>query len=171
MTPEDMAGAEISDCGLYRYRLWRRWDRGPKILWIMLNPSTADARDDDPTIRRCAGFTRAWGCDAFEVVNLFALRATNPRELRDHSDPWGPQNSATLLSSMRRRWRHIVAAWGANSNPSPSHIRGAESHIRRISFDLLECLGVTMHGHPRHPLYVPKAQRLEPWPPADKEAS
>ncbi len=164
MKPDEMAGAEISDCGLYRYRLWRRWGSGAKVLWIMLNPSTADACTDDPTIRRCASFTRAWGADAFEVVNLFALRTTDPRELRLQFDPCGPQNPRQLRISMQKRWKHIVAAWGAGAAVTPSRPHGAESYVRWLYEGKLECLGVTKAGHPRHPLYLPKTAELQPWP-------
>lgn len=75
--------AEFSGCGRYRYSLRRRWaDGGPPACWIMLNPSTADAEKDAPTIRRCIGFSKAWGHNALVVVNLFALRSTDPTALR-----------------------------------------------------------------------------------------
>jgi hypothetical protein len=82
-------GATLSDCGRYRYRLWRRWADGPTVLFVMLNPSTADADVDDPTIRRCIGFARSWGAGALEVVNLYAWRATQPAELKAAVGPVG----------------------------------------------------------------------------------
>jgi len=87
-------GAIVSDDGLYRYRLWRRWDAEcPTMVWIMLNPSTADAEVDDPTIRRCIGFARREHCGGIEVVNLYALRATNPAA---HPTPEGPENAKAI---------------------------------------------------------------------------
>ena len=73
--------AEISECGKYRWWLRRRWADGPVVCFVMLNPSTADAEQDDPTIRRCIGFAQAWGCGALEVRNLFPFRATNPADM------------------------------------------------------------------------------------------
>lgn len=162
MARGEIAGAVISECGLYRYRLWRRWGPGPQVLWIMLNPSTADAYTDDPTIRRCAGFTRAWGCDGFEVVNLFARRATNPRSLHRLADPYGPLNAHQLRISTADQWAHIVAAWGAAAAAMPIDLWGAEGNIRYL-VDTIECLGTTKAGHPKHPLYLPKNTSLRPW--------
>jgi len=136
----------------------------------MLNPSTADALKDDPTIRRCAGFTRDWGGDSFEVVNLFALRATDPRELMKHADPYGPANDTQLRISLRKRWLHVVAAWGRADAVPRDRVRGYESYLQRLDRgDRLECLGVTKGGHPRHPLYVPRATALQPWPAAKEQ--
>lgn len=161
-----IAGADISDCNQYRYRLWRRWGSGPRALWIMLNPSTADALIDDPTIRRCAGFTRAWGCGGFDVVNLFAVRATDPRELAHHPEPTGSMNLNVLQGVLKYgAWRHRVAAWGTASVLSRSALRFKEKWLIRLApAGNLECLGVTKAGHPRHPLYLPKSAKLQPWP-------
>jgi hypothetical protein len=132
----------------------------------MLNPSTADALIDDPTIRRCASFTKAWGCGGFEVVNLFALRATDPRELMRHPFPHGPMNRERLEIVLKYcSWRHRVAAWGAASTMSRATLGLKELVLRGLdSSGRLECLGVTKAGHPRHPLYLPKTARLQPWP-------
>ena len=164
MTSDEMAGAEISECGKYRYRLWRRWGRGPQVLWIMLNTSTADALADDPTIRRCAGFTRAWGCDGFEVVNLYAFRAAIPRVLASREDPHGPHLWTGLDAALNQEWRHVVAAWGATAPVPRSEVEIQVDYVTALRSDL-ECLGITNAGHPRHPLYVPRSQHLEPWKP------
>lgn len=161
MKADKFGGAQISECRQYRYRLWRRWGFGPQVLWIMLNPSTADARVDDPTIRRVAGFTKSWGCDGFTVMNLYALRATDPRKLRQHDYPGGPGNGDILLGALRGEWRHVVVAWGAAANPEKEQ---AFIRLAKLAKVTLECLGTTNAGHPRHPLYLPKTQQLEPWP-------
>ena len=86
-------GADFDPTGVYRYSLWREWDaRAPAVAFVMLNPSTADAGKDDPTIRRCASFARSWGYGSLEVVNLFAYRASEPKRLRQTPDPIGPAN-------------------------------------------------------------------------------
>lgn len=144
------SSAVLSPCGLYRYSLTRTWDEAlPTVTFCMLNPSVADAEQDDPTIRRCLGFARAWGCGSLAVVNLFAYRATYPRELRKVKDPVGPDNDAAIL-------RHAgsgltVAAWGAQPF--------AQGRIRRV-LDLLHlagarlhCLKLTKGGYPWHPLF------------------
>lgn len=146
--------ADISGCGTYRYRLGRRWGPGTSVLWIMLNPSTADALGDDPTIRRCIGFTKAWGHDAIEVVNLYALRATDPQSLLRHRDPFGPRNWHTLQGAIGARHALIMAAWGAKAarHPAATHI-----HVPMMAGRIgahLHCLATTKDGHPRHPLYV-----------------
>jgi len=155
--------ATISACGLYRYSLTRSWGEGKRfVAWIMLNPSTADATVDDPTIRRCIAFSKAWGYDALEVVNLFALRSPNPEDLRDCQeagmDPVGPENDRMLDWTLSRA-DVLVAAWGAHK-------------MARARFDAirwlpalhrdkrLQCLGTTKDGSPRHPLYVPGSASL-----------
>ncbi len=151
-----MSEAIMSPCLKYRYILRRkirqpiRWNK--KCLFVMLNPSTADAFIDDPTIRRCIGFAKSWGCTSVTVVNLFALRATNPNELSANNDPIGPENNEHLLQEMNSHHVGgiIVAAWGAHkfATDRASHFMGAYYHFN------ICCLGQTKFGAPRHPLYV-----------------
>lgn len=149
--------------GPWRYRLTRTWDPHQDTLaWIMLNPSTADATVDDPTIRRVKSFSRAAGYGGCIVVNLYAYRATKPADLWrvDELQRVGPNNDAYL----RRECigRTTVAAWGAHADP----IR--VGHVLRmlgVSSAPLLCLGVTKHGAPRHPLRVPNATRFVTYPP------
>ena len=114
----------------------------------MLNPSTADAERDDPTIRRCIGYARRWGYGALTAVNLFAYRCTDPRRLRLSDDPVGPENDRYLLH-VRDRFPVVVAAWG---NGGGLHARG-KTVLRLLSDCPLHCLGVTRAGHPLHPLH------------------
>ncbi len=143
--------AVISKCGRYRYRLEREvGERSSRsVLFVMLNPSTADAEIDDPTIRRCASFVRSWGYGRLVVVNLFAFRATDPRALRTAKDPVGPRNDSFVVGEARKAAR-IVAAWGTG---------GKYLDRDRVAMGLLadggvECLGTTDEGFPRHPLYL-----------------
>ncbi len=144
-------GADISSCGTYRYRLWREWGNGFPLLWIMLNPSTADAQQDDPTIRKCVGFAKQWGFGRIEVVNLFALRSTSPKVIKKHYDPVGPDNDAVIIDACRRHnSTGIIAAWGSHGDV----LGRAESMKERLMAFRPHCLGMTKNGHPRHPLYV-----------------
>lgn len=154
-------GASISACGKYRYLLWRRWgDRG-SILWIMLNPSTADSEEDDATIRRCMGFTKALGCEGFTVLNLFALRATNPKELKDAVDPIGPLNNITLSTYAGVKFSYKIAAWGVNGN-----MKGRDLAVAKMFAEGgLSCLAVSHAGYPKHPLYLPKTLKPFHWRP------
>lgn len=156
-------GAVLSDDCAYRYRLWRIWSPSrPQALWVLLNPSTADAYADDPTIRRCEGFTRAWGLGGFEVVNLYAYRATDPSELARATDPIGPENDRTITVRARRPdVSHVVCAWGASAPPGD---RATEViALLRIRPIALWCLGTTKDGHPRHPLYIAATVPLVPF--------
>lgn len=149
--------AQLSEDGRYRYQLTRRWSEGPVACFIGLNPSTADARVDDPTIRRCIGFARSWGCGALEMLNLFALRATDPRVMRADSAPVGPDNEQWLRSACERS-EIIVACWGVHG----VHL-GRAGEVRGLLGDDLLCLGTTKDGHPRHPLYLPASAQLRPF--------
>jgi hypothetical protein len=144
-------GAAFSPDRRYRYRLWRRWDRSrPVVTFVMLNPSTADERRDDPTIRRCIGFARRWGFGGAEVVNLFALRATDPRELRTVRDPVGPENDRHIRRAIARA-ALVVLAWGTHGAVAQrARAVGLVASPRRP-----RCLGWTRSGEPRHPLYLP----------------
>jgi hypothetical protein len=164
MTDEERSGAIISPCGAYRYHLWRRWDEClPTMCWVMLNPSTADATQDDPTIRRCIGFARREGCGGISVRNVFALRATDPSELAKHADPFGPENEAHLLSARSvSALTVLVLGWGAKiANKRLLHYyRHAEGCLRPQK---PKCFGITQKGDPRHPLYLPAGAKLAEW--------
>lgn len=145
--------------GVYRYSLWRRLGGARRrVLFIMLNPSTADETADDPTIRRCATFARSWGYGRLEVCNLFAYRATDPRQLRRVGDPVGPLNDAMIARAMRRV-ECVVVAWG---------VEGARSRRADVVMGLLRsstvyCVGTTRDGFPRHPLYVRRDTPMAPF--------
>lgn len=142
--------AIISDCGAYRYRLERTWDPElPRVAFLMLNPSTADAEADDPTIRRCIGFAKSWGFGGLIVGNLFALRSTDPKALYSHPDPIGPENNGHLRT-ISVDAETIVCAWGAHG---AFRDRGREV-AKMLDFCNLAALKVTKEGHPGHPLYI-----------------
>jgi len=149
--------AGFSRCGRYRYWLRRSWDSSlPQCAFVGLNPSTADAKIDDPTLRRCINFAKRWGCGSLLMVNLFALRATDPRELFGADDPIGPRTNLWLRRA-KRESQLIIAAWGNG---------GALQNRHSIAAKLLgnmRCLGVTATGMPKHPLYCPKTTPLLPF--------
>lgn len=180
------AGAVISDDGRYRYVLWREW-RGshdpahwkwlgvndgagqplgePRpVLFVMLNPSTADSTQDDPTIRRCVSFARRWRYERLEVVNLFAHRATDPEALLalgDIDDPAGPDNLAQVQAAASRAGL-IVCAWGCHG----AHLGQAETVLGWLGEGTpLHVLGLTMSRMPRHPLFVRGDAPLRRWEP------
>ncbi|MCW5853304.1 MAG: DUF1643 domain-containing protein [Anaerolineae bacterium] len=143
-------GAVFDATSQYRYHLWRAWDAGlPRVAFILLNPALADATADDPTLRRCLGFARAWGYGRLDVVNLFAYRTPSPAVLRRARDPVGPDNDATLVE-VTRPADLVVVGWG-----NGGRWLGRDVAVRRLLARLpLTCLGLTKLGQPRHPLYV-----------------
>lgn len=145
--------------GDYRYSLRRAWGDSGRCTFVMLNPSTADATQDDPTIRRCLGFARRLGCGELVVVNLYAWRATDPAALRRASDPFGPHNFAAVAQAACDA-KYVVAAWGVNAQPEPA------LYARRLlnEYGKVYALGFTKDGHPRHPLYVKADAPLVEWP-------
>ncbi len=160
--PDTAMKATLSECGQYRYDLTRRWGEGQNLCWVMLNPSTADETKDDPTIRRCIRFSKEWGFGGLIVVNLFALRASDPHELAVHAAPVGPENDKRAGFWIR----HLpsIAAWG-------SHKLAASRvpWVRKQAWFAgapLRCLGTTKDGSPRHPLYVRADTQPIPWEPA-----
>ncbi len=119
------ASAVLSADGKYRYQLSRHWTRKTDpVIWIMLNPSTADGVDNDPTIRRCISFAKHWGFGGIEVYNLFALRSSDPTNIEKADDPVGPEND-DWLSAASRSGGTIIAAWGCCRTPLQSR-RAAE---------------------------------------------
>lgn len=144
--------AVYSDCERYRYSLTRIWDaQAPRVAFIMLNPSTATEVQNDPTIERCEQRARRLGFGGFRAANIFALRATDPRDMRAADDPNGPDNPQTLDDAAR--WADtLIAAWGVHGEhrgqgPATAQQLWAKGHT-------LYHLGLTKAGHPRHPLYL-----------------
>jgi len=147
------AGATFDPARVYRYHLWRHWAPGPRVLWVMLNPSTADEHVLDPTLRRCEGFTRAWGYNGFEVVNLFALRSTDPSALRHpERDPVGAANDAAIVAAAQdHQIDRIVCGWGRHGR-----LLGRDHVVRHLLRGyVLHALGRNADGSPVHPLYQP----------------
>jgi hypothetical protein len=141
--------AIFSECRAYRYSLIRRWADGPIQTWIMLNPSTADEVVNDPTVERCQRRATSHGFGALEVVNIFALRSTDPKVLYGHDDPVGPLNDNYILDAAKRS-NQIVCGWGAHG---ALHNRGFEVAKILKEFDI-NALATTKGGQPRHPLYI-----------------
>lgn len=157
----ETSGAEFSLCMYHRYRLWRCWDpAGERITWVLLNPSTADENVLDPTLRRVQDYSKRWGFGRFDVVNLFAWRATDPKDLRERGFPVGPENNATILEAVSGA-RAVVAAWGA-STWGPVRARAAVVNILLADRNL-QCLRTSKRGDPVHPLYQPANLTLQPW--------
>ena len=144
---QTQSGADFSDCGRYRYKLWRTWDDiRPDVMFIMLNPSTADATADDPTIRRCIGFAHDWGYGGVRVGNLFAWRTPYPQALRSALDPIGRHNDSALCE-LAEGAALVVAAWGVHG----MWLARAQTVRQRFTRPL-HALGVTKSGEPAHPL-------------------
>lgn len=182
--------AVLSEDGLYRYRLDRWWGDGPRVAWIMLNPSTADADIDDPTIRRCIGFSKAWGYDGLTVVNLWPFRSPSVAALKAWLQSPDAQTLAHITNLNTSRdvvslAPLVVAAWGVHgaylppsSGLQPRDGPGAAKAgwCQRRGIPLAH-LGLTKQGAPRHPLYVKGDTKPIPWadagaknPSADEEA-
>lgn len=153
--------AVFSDCERYRYLLTRVWaPEGRRVLFIMLNPSTADEVKNDPTVERCERRARALGFGAFRVCNIFAFRATDPKVMRAERNPVGSGNDAAIVESCD--WAdQVICAWGTHG----AHLdRGA--HVIRLLREreiAAYHLGLSKEGHPKHPLYIAYTQQPEPW--------
>jgi hypothetical protein len=163
------SSAIISECGLYRYRLDRDAapagrSFGPRMAWIMVNPSTADAETDDATIRKVVGFSRRHNCFRVTVGNLFAYRATDVRALKSASDPIGPDNDGHLRQIIREA-QCVVVAWGPVAK-QPKSLRDRFKQVVELASDKsLWCFGTANDGHPRHPLMLAYDTPLIPWGP------
>ena len=156
------ASAIISPCGRYRYVLGRQWSAElPMLGWIMLNPSTADAEQDDATIRVCVRRAKAMQFGAIVVVNLFALRSTSPKALYDAADPVGPDNFEHIVN-VAKACPIIVCAWGTHG----SHCGMGDTIRTRLSQfypGKSFALRINADGSPGHPLYIPAAAELIPF--------
>lgn len=148
---DELPRAVISEDENYRYFLSRIWGKGGKtIAFIGLNPSTADAVNDDPTIRRCVGFAKAWGGTSLLMVNLFAFRATYPSDLVKSPDPVGPENDYWLERCIACA-DLAIAAWGNDGD-----LLGRAQTVSSRFHGSLHALAITKKGMPGHPLYLPK---------------
>ncbi|MFD3517742.1 DUF1643 domain-containing protein [Streptomyces sp. NPDC058657] len=156
--------AEISACDRYRYRLTREWSDAVPATFVMLNPSTADADQDDATTRKCARFAQRWGCGSLIIVNLYAWRATNPSNLpADELLRVGPDNDRHLSDAAAAAHEAdgpLIAAWGANA-----HLDRVAAVCALPGVGRLACLSVTGNGQPSHPLYLNSDATPSPWRP------
>ncbi len=159
-SPIDERSAIISECGKYRYWLWRRWSHAPILCFVLLNPSTADGMKDDPTVRKCIGFAKLNGFGGIGIANLFAWRATEPRELvralSVGEDCVGPNGNYHLKCIAGD---YIVAGWGRMPYYVPA-LRYRLDDVRKILTGRLFCVKQTQ-GRPWHPLYVKYGRLLE----------
>lgn len=156
-----VSSAVYSDCEAYRYSLTRVWDTaGKRLVFAMLNPSKATEIANDPTIERCERRARKLGFGAFQAVNLFAFRATDPRDLKRSALPIGEHNNAQLLDAAQ--WADtLICAWGVHGAHQG---RGAEvKALLEANGHALWHLGLSKEGHPRHPLYLPYTTPISLW--------
>ncbi|BAU10450.1 hypothetical protein LEP3755_09340 [Leptolyngbya sp. NIES-3755] len=142
-------GAIFDSSGSYRYALWRSWNDLPRVGFVMLNPNQADAELNDPTIRRCIGFAKAWGFGGLEVVNLFAYRAKTPQLLKQAAEPIGKDNDRYLFT-LSGRVDLIILAWGNWGGFGGRH----REVLPFFQTENIYTLGMTKLGHPKHPLYL-----------------
>ena len=146
--------AHFSKDRIYRYALWRTWDESkPKVLFVGLNPSTADEVQDDPTIRRCIRYSKDWGYGGYIMGNIFAYRSTNPKKLLDIDDPIGSKNDY-WLKKLNKEASLTIGAWGNHGK-----ILDRGSQINQM-FKTFHCLKITKEGFPSHPLYL--SSKLKP---------
>lgn len=140
----------------YRYKLTRIWDESkPVVLFIGLNPSTANENLDDPTIRRCIGFARSWGYGGLLMGNLFAFVSTDPRKLYQSGLNTIGEHNDDFLCSMNAEAAITVIAWGSFGKALGNRPSWVFSSLKN-----LHCLGMNQDGAPKHPLYLPANTRL-----------
>lgn len=156
------SGALFSECRTWRYALWRRWDFGSRcnmVAFVGLNPSTADESIDDPTIRRCKNFAKEWGFGGMYMLNAYAFRATDPKDMKAASGTVGPDNDE-WLRFYGTEATEIIAAWGVHCDPKRERV------VCETIGKLVMCLGRTKDGRPKHPLYLRADTKPEPfWQP------
>lgn len=153
--------------GPFRYLLWREvaplFNKGT-VLFVMLNPSNADAQDDDPTMTRAISFAERLGYRRIEVVNLYAFRSPYPSDLARAVDPVGPQNDRHIDEAVARADCVIVAWGGFDKLPKRLNAQARAAEVLARIADP-KCLGTTVDGNPRHPLMLAKTTPLTPYPP------
>lgn len=152
--------AIISDCQQYRYQLIRQWDlEKPLVLFIGLNPSTADDKIDDPTIRRCIGFAEREDFGGFIMANLFAYRATSPTDMKNSLNPIGDLNNEWLGKSIHA-CKKVIACWGGHGSHLDRHTEVSDLLKSYCTATPILCFGKTQNGQPKHPLYLASTTKL-----------
>jgi len=164
---EPDSSAVFSPCGQYRYRLERRVSEGEgkTLAVVMVNPSTADAENDDPTIRKVQGFARLAGYTRVIVGNLFAFRSTDIKGLATVADPRGGQTNNEHLARMMAEADDVLFAWGPVAKV-PKQWRNRWTTVAQLADRAGKrplCIGVANDGHPRHPLMVAYAVSMAQW--------
>ena len=148
--------AKLSGCRNYRYALWRTWDSSkPFVMFVGLNPSTADETTDDPTLTRCINFAKSWDYGGVCMANLFAFRATAPSDMKASDNPVGRENNQ-WLKKLAKDSALVIAAWGNDGS-----YLGRSEQVRELLPNLY-CLKLNKSGEPAHPLY--QAAKLKPVP-------
>lgn len=156
--------ARFSPCKTWRYTLVREWEEGKRrLLFILLNPSTADAMKDDPTNRRGIDFARQWGFGSVVFVNLFAIRSPDPDLIQKVGDPIGPENGLHIANEVNEA-NTVVCAWG-NKGHFLHQDKKIISHLLHSRHDKIFCLGRNGDGSPEHPLYIPRNRELREFEP------
>ncbi len=150
----------------YRYTLTRVWGPGPLLLWILANPSTADAHDDDNTCKRGIGFSRRWGFGGMVFTNLFAWRSTDPNQLiaaaRTGADVVGPRNDE-VIRYLAFNLRFVMCAWGdCLRGREKTRVAEVRELLRQLGI-VPKHLGLTVKGNPSHPLMLPYTTKPESW--------
>ena len=149
--------ATFSSCRKYRYSLFRIWDEDKSlVLFIGLNPSTADEKEDDPTIRRCINFAKQWDYGGLIMGNLFAYRATQPSDLKQAIEPIGKENDKIIVE-LSKRADITVVAWG-----NDGYLHNRDKEVLKLLTNPM-CLKINKSGQPAHPLYQPKNLVLSPY--------
>lgn len=167
-TNQGRDGVVLSSCKTYRYRLDRWWSSdGDCVVWVMLNPSTADALLDDPTIRKCVGFSKRWNYGRLIVVNLFALRSTDPAALARNTDAVGVQNDYHITKALDSA-AEVIVAWGCQQHMNTEKLKQRPAQLAELVNSLrpdveVSCLGYRKDGSPRHPLMLAYTTERQPW--------
>lgn len=161
---EIVKDALLSECRKYRYTLTRTWDPGHfRALFLMVNPSMADHKNDDPTVKRCMSFAQSWGAGSLVIANWFAFRSSEPEDLLQQVDPVGPRNRR-ILKDLLFDAKIVVCAWGSHGNKVNALIAEEIPYMQwSLNSRELWCLGTTQDGSPRHPLFLPRSAELEPF--------
>lgn len=160
-----LEGATFSNDESYshRYRLWRIWDSNVQVcLFLMLNPSTATERQLDPTVRRCVRWAQSWGYGGLVVCNLYAYRATRPKDMDKADDPVGLFNDWYIKEESLRAGR-VVCAWGVHKDPVKGRVGHVLGLLQNVAPGKLYALALTKDGQPGHPLYIPNSAELVPY--------